>query len=373
MRSQTLSRYSFSLVSVSTLCALSACSSIKLPEGKIDYKAGTDVVASLEVPPDLSSPEYDQTYAVPANGKVSATRLALQRTSATTVSGNHVRVLPKADEIQLMREGNARWLEIKKPADALWPKLREFWRSVGVSLKRDEPTVGIMETEWAENRAEIPKGFIHKTLSKITPGAYDAGSRDRFRLRVERASDSATRVFVTHNRAEEVVLESTVKWEHRPADPELEAEMMNRLVAYLSGHDKPSAETMVEASNKQLRTELGTQEGRAVLFVHDVFARIWLRTGVMLERSGMAIDDQNRSQGIYYVTYRGYDKGDKKGWLSNFFNSGKNELKIDLPYQVHLADSADKTVITFTDEDGDPLPNNAAKLALERLEREFLR
>lgn len=73
-------------------------------------------------------------------------------------------VLPPQTGITLEQDGNQRWLRIAAPADQVWPKVREFWTSNGFALKRDDPTIGIMETDWVENRADIPQDGVRAIL-----------------------------------------------------------------------------------------------------------------------------------------------------------------------------------------------------------------
>jgi len=50
-----------------------------------------------------------------------------------------------------------RWLVIKETPEQLWPQLLEFWHNSGFTVETESPQTGIMETNWAENRAKIPQ------------------------------------------------------------------------------------------------------------------------------------------------------------------------------------------------------------------------
>ena len=203
---------------LSSVLVLSACSSLDFDVGdRIDYK-NSKTINALEVPPDLKAPDYDPTYSTIPSGAVSASALA--KGNAQT---GRMTVLPISGGVQMMSSGNVRWLQVAAPAEAVWPKLQDFWRTIGVAIKRDEPRVGIMETEWAENRAEIPMDGVRQLLSKAFEGMFDAGSRDRFTIRLERPSAQVTNVYLSHERAEEQVTGTGTKWEYKPAKPELEA------------------------------------------------------------------------------------------------------------------------------------------------------
>ena len=43
-----------------------------------------------------------------------------------------------------------------------------------------------METDWAENRANLPQTGLRKLIGKALDSVYDTGMRDMFRTRVEK-------------------------------------------------------------------------------------------------------------------------------------------------------------------------------------------
>lgn len=359
---------------ISSVLVLSACSSLDFNvSDNIDYKDSRSI-NSLEVPPDLSAPNYDSTYAAIPGGSVSATALASGK-----AQGDARAVLPTNAGIQLQRDGNVRWLQVAAPAEVVWPKLQEFWRVMGVSVKRDEPRVGIMETDWAENRAEIPMDGIRKALgkAKMFEKMFDAGSRDRFKLRLERPAAQVTNIFLSHERAEDKATGTGVRWEYAPSRPELEAEMLNRLMIFLQGGDpSQAANTPVPESRLTSVPVAMTQleGGHPALVVGGGANDVWIRTGIMLQRVGMSIEDQQRAQGIYVATYQGVSDGkEKQGFFSRIFKSDRDMLKIGSRYQIQISDAGNRSIITVGDSDGSPLNPGVAKNLLERLKAEFER
>lgn len=356
---------------ISSVLVLSACGSLDFDVGdRINYKNSSSI-NTLEVPPDLSAPNYDPTYAMIPGGAVSAAALA----SGKAKSDDRT-VLPTNAGIQLQRDGNVRWLQVAAPAEAVWPKLQEFWRVMGVAIKRDEPRVGIMETEWAENKAEIPLDGIRKLLGKAFEGMYDAGSRDRYKLRLERSSAQATSIYVSHERTEEFVSGTGTKWQYAPSRPELEAEILNRLMVFLQGGDPAkSAAPVPESSLTSVSVAMTQLEGgHPALVVGGGANDVWIRTGVMLQRVGMSIEDQQRGQGVYVASYQGAPDGkEQQSFFSRVFKSDRDMLKIGSRYQIQIADAGNRSVITVGDADGSPLKPGIAKDLLERLKAEFER
>ena len=361
-----------SVLVMSSVLVLSACSSVDFSVAdRIDYKNSKSINA-LEVPPDLNSPDYDPTYASIPGGAVSANALA----RGEVQTGREL-VLPSNGAVQLKSSGNVRWLQVAAPADAVWPRLEDFWRTMGVEIKRDEPRVGIMETEWAENRAEIPLDGVRKLLGKAFEGMFDAGSRDRFTVRLERPEARLTNVYISHERAEEQVTGTGTKWQYKPSRPELEAEMLSRLMIFLQGGD-PNAQTnakaaVAESSLTSVPVAMSQLDGgQPALVVGGNANDVWIRTGVMLGRMGMSLEGQQREQGVYQVVYKGNDD-DKQGFFSRMFTSERDLMKVGGHYQIQISDSGNRSLITAGDESGAPLKPATAKAILERLQVEFQR
>ena len=238
-------------IPVAALTALAACSTnldSVLPDRRPDYRQST-LSQPLEIPPDLTSSTIDDTLVVPELNPAGSAKLSAyssERGGPQPQVKKAEAVLPLQAGITLEQAGNQRWLVVSAPPDQVWPKVREFWTRNGFALKRDDPTIGIMETDWLENRADIPQDGIRAVLKKYLDVLYSAPTRDRFRVRLERAAGgNATDVYLTHSGVEEVAVggasasaSNTYIWQRRPSDPELEAEMLNRLMVYLGASEK---------------------------------------------------------------------------------------------------------------------------------------
>src|SRR6185369_154093 len=127
----------------------------------------------------------------------------------------------------------------KTSPDKVWPVVREFWIEKGFTIQRENPEAGIMETDWAEDRAKIPQDLLRRTIGRVFDGLYSTPTRDKFRTRLEKNADGSTEVYVSHRGMEEVYTSSADErtiWQPRPANPELEAEFL-QLLALKFGYD----------------------------------------------------------------------------------------------------------------------------------------
>ncbi|MBH1978325.1 MULTISPECIES: outer membrane protein assembly factor BamC [unclassified Simplicispira] len=329
--------------------ALSACSVL---EGeKIDYKSASKG-SSLEVPPDLTQLSRETRYAVPG-GVVSAN--ALQAGQATQPSGPQT-ALAQMGDVRIERNGDQRWLVINRPADKLWEPVREFWLENGFTLALDQSKLGIMETDWAENRAKIPQDIIRSTLGKVLDSLYSTGERDKFRTRMERAADGSTEIYVSHRGMVEVfnsaTKDSTV-WQPRAADPELETEFLRRMMVKLGVSKEQAAAVATASAQRPPAARVATVGDVPVVQIDEGFDRAWRRVGLALDRTGFTVEDRDRSQGVYFVRYVA-PKDDKKekGFLGKLFSSEKTVPP--LKYRIVVRSQGEATTVSVLNAAGAP-------------------
>lgn len=329
--------------------ALSACSVL---EGeKIDYKSASKG-SSLEVPPDLKQLSRDTRYAVPG-GVVSAN--ALQAGQAAQPSGTEAAPTGLGD-VRIERNGNQRWLVVGRPADKLWEPVREFWLENGFTLATDQANIGIMETDWAENRAKIPQDFIRSTLGKVLDSLYSTGERDKFRTRMERNAAGGTEIYVSHRGMIEVFnsssKDSTV-WQPRPADPELETEFLRRMMVKLGVSQEQAKAVAAASAQRPPAARVANVNSVPVVQIDEGFDRAWRRVGLALDRTGFTVEDRDRSQGLYFVRYV-EPKGDKKepGFLGKLFSSDK--AVPPLKYRIVVRSQGEATTVSVLNAAGAP-------------------
>lgn len=281
--------------------ALSACS--VLESDKIDYKSASKG-ATLEVPPDLTQLSRDTRYSVPG-GTVSAA--AYEAGAAQQSRSSASSAAPKAiGDVRIERDGNQRWLVVGRSADQLWEPVRDFWLDNGFIYTLENRDLGLLETDWAENRAKLPQDIIRSTIGKVFDSLYSTGERDRFRTRIERRADGGTEIYVSHRGMVEVYTntqkDQTV-WQPRAADPELETEFLRRLMVKLGVSEEQSRAAAAAPVPAAPAASIGQVDGVPVVQIAEPFDRAWRRVGVALDRTGFTVEDRDRSQGVYFVRY----------------------------------------------------------------------
>lgn len=232
---------------VSAIAALTGCNAlgVNFSDEKVQYETSTSR-APLEVPPDLNTVTNNDRFAVPARPQIVSANAeaAKARMDAEARGEAPTQVLPQTEFAKVVRDGQFRYVHVTVSPDKVWPLLQDFWASVGLAVKSQDARTGIIQTEWAENKANLPKDIIRATIGKVLDVVYDTGTRDQYRARMERADDGTTNIFITHRQMVEVLKgpqeESTI-WQPGPNDPELEAVMLTRLAQMLETELNPAA------------------------------------------------------------------------------------------------------------------------------------
>ena len=302
---------------------LGGCSSLGISTDKVDYRS-VQAQRPLELPPDLAPLPGNDRFTVPGVTTASATQQAT--VARPQAAGSAAVVAPGNTVAQIERAGNQRWLAVNVPPEQAYAVVREFWPSVGLQLERDDPALGIVETVWAENRANLPQDIIRRTLGRVFDSVYSTGEQDKFRTRIERTAKNTSEIFISHRGMIEVYTSTAkdqTRWQPRPADSELEAEMMQRLMlrfapaaatttastpaaapAATAAGAKPASTAAVTAAGAQLVRMVPGADGRlARLEVDEPFDRAWRRVGLGLDRGGFTVEDRDRTNGVYFVRY----------------------------------------------------------------------
>lgn len=310
----------FSTIAIVTFAACSTPGSTDQVESKsFDYKAPPVKVPSLEVPPDLTSSSGDDRFGIP--GEVDAgTRYSDFSKGGANRKANSV--LPPVKNVHLESKDNQRWLVVNDTAENVWPVVKAFWQENGLAIKIENPQAGIIETDWAENRAKVPMDAVRKILGRVMDGLFSSGERDQYHTRLQRSKDgNSTEIYITHYGMQEVVEKDQTgyRWLTRPSDPELEATMLQLLMSKLGGGSgvldsslKVEVAPLADGVAAPKLNKLA--DGNQSILLSESFDKSWRKVGLALEQSGLALADKDRSKGIYFLSAGKDDSKNKLGY-----------------------------------------------------------
>ncbi|SMN16562.1 Outer membrane protein NlpB, lipoprotein component of the protein assembly complex (forms a complex with YaeT, YfiO, and YfgL); Lipoprotein-34 precursor [uncultured Candidatus Thioglobus sp.] len=310
-------------------------------------------VTSLKIPPDLTKPNSQNAFKLSEyvsnieEDTISFSKNELANKKATSVLGGFTNV-------EIKRSGQIRWLVVDKKVDSVWDLARSFFKSHGFAIKKSDKKIGVMETDFLENRPEIPDqsiGLIRSMLKKVVSAKYALPIVDKYRIRIEPINDgNKTEIHFTLNSMEEVITragdedENTV-WQVRPKDDSLETEMLYRFMVYLGGNHAIVRE-QITATIKQKKSSVEIVKGiggytklKFSLGQYDT----WESISWALDQLGIDVEDKDVKEGSFYVNVA---QNKDKGVFSRIF--GDDAIRGS--YQIIVKQiSSNVTEVTFND------------------------
>ncbi len=339
------------LVIVGTVCtALTACSVIQ--GEKIDYKSARPI-SSLDVPPDLTRLSSDSRYQVPKSGSASALDYGTKSASTTAPASATKTAINALKDVRIESDGALRWLVTDRSPESVWTDLQTFWEDSGFALSVNQPTIGVMETDWAENRAKLPMDFVRSALGRLVESLYSTGELDKFRTRVERNSKGETEIYISHRGMIEVYSSNENKsttWQPRPSDPALESEFLRRVMLKL-GAPEAAAKAAVAGSEKRINYATAVDGG---LRINDPVDRAWRRVGLALDRTGFTVVNRDSAKSTYQVRYVREENPnvEQAGFFAKLFSfkSAAAKQPIDMSIAI-TADGAKSATLRIQSQD----------------------
>lgn len=378
-----VSRFILMVAAASLLAACTTSESL-IPDRRPDYR-GARVTSTLELPPDLSAAPAEDTFAIPGLASDTATASlavygSVEQPQAGRGRGTQ-QVLIEPEGMRIRSVANQRWLEVESPPEVIWPRLQNFWIENGIGITRQDARIGIIETEWAENRADIPEGPIRAIIGRVMDFAYSAPTRDKFRMRLERVEDG-TAVYITHYGMEEIIYgvdgEHT-QWQSRPSDPALEAEMLRRLMVNLGSTDQRAVAQLAAADGPAAAVTVTRErapDGAPRLVIEREYDVAWRLVGLALDGGRFVVEEQDRSRGLYQVEFRdhaaeGSAARSERGLFSRLaFWRGSDPADLEgTRHRVRLAGQPGRTVVVVQDADEQPESLQVATAILDEIER----
>ncbi len=278
---------------------LAACGG---PSADLEY-LDSRAKPNLEIPPDLTLVKVDSGFELPAIFSADGTH-----------SGNKIPVLASVESIKLKGHSDFYWLSIDEPAENLYQLVKQFWASEGFTLAMDEPVIGIMKTSWVFNKEGVKdKSFF----AKLFTGDETSQIQDQFKTRIARDDGTATsQIYISHrgtqkplrlsspsDRYDRVNLtdyRSGDEWNIRVSEPELEVEMLSRLMLYLGLRqlevDQQLAKIKLFSPRASIHNDYDDDE--TYILVKDEFTRTWYRTLHQLERLNFEIISADTKKGL---------------------------------------------------------------------------
>lgn len=298
------------LLFLSLCCLISSCGTVgRLPGmGKVVGEEGyfrdqkgdyleAETIPRTKIPAGMDNYILDDLLVVP-NARSENVQAFLEVPRPRSMSGNPDRGVV----IQRMNERS--WIIVDASASQVWPRIRDYWRSSEIGLSYEDPTSGVLETEWFV----MSNNVLTREKMRITvePGFQDNSSEIKL---LHLSAPQATPIGLVEDR-----------WPEKSADPELEYELLTALSGYLADVSGLYQATSVSFLAGSISTEgkasiIPGSNGDNILRLDADYDRSWAAVGRALSRAGISIMSEDRSVGTYDVSYSIDRDEDEKGFF----------------------------------------------------------
>jgi len=284
---------------------------------KINYYSNKSVTP-LEIPPDLTSPNYQKSFRL---SEYTDRKINESIVNFTNKALPQEAILESNNNIEVKKSGNIRWLQVKKSPDEVWNLVKQFFKEEGFIIKKSNKKIGIMETDYLENKPEIPAqsvGLIRSMLQKALKARYSLPIIDKYRVRVEPEDGTkSTNVFLSISSMQEVITNSgredeNTTWQPREKDVALEVEMLYKLMLFFGGDKVISREKILQAKEESsIEIDLKTSfNGYSILVFNSNFLDAWDSFSWALDQLDIDIEDKDiLEKSIYINSARTSDLG----------------------------------------------------------------
>ena len=321
------------LIALISLC-IASCSKVADPIKKIglgsravNYETNANV-DSLVIPPDLTAPSSQGSF-------------------TKVIEVDNSNVLKRVQNVEVKRDKYRRWLLVDLPPNEVWTLSKEFFRSYGFTIEKENQKIGVLETDYLEIETNVPDkslGAIRASLSKILKTQYGLPIADKYRIRIEpTANPMETEVYLTLSSIGEVVNGAMRVWQPREKDVELETEMLLQLMIFL-GSERADSIAKIQSNLEEKKANLSvvlSETGYASLVFPFDKNESWELLGWALDELSIDIDDRDQLEGSYFINVT-----TNKGLFSKLLPTASNNKT----YQLILKeDTSSQTKVIFVD------------------------
>jgi outer membrane protein assembly factor BamC len=328
-------------------------SRVEISNVKINYYSDKSVT-SLEVPPDLTKPTYENSFRLSEYvSDIDSNTVNL--TNKDKLEEQKQKILSMSSDIKVKKSGTRRWLVVDKNPDLIWDLSRQFLKEKGFVIKKSNKKIGVMETDYLENkRPDIPAksmGWIRSMLqSTIDNVNYTLPSVDSYKIRVEPLdSVNMSEVHLSISSMAEVITgtgnDETTLWQSKERNIALENEMLYELMLYLGGDSATARERIINAKEDDKISVNLTDgiNGFAKLQFELNLIDTWDNMSWALSDLNVNLEDKDLKEKTFYIQVA---RTSDKGIMSKIFG----EDAIFSPYQLQLKElSSNLTEVYFND------------------------
>ncbi len=363
----------FRLLLPVVIVTLSGCGWLVGDEGYFrdrgdDYRNARSI-PPMQVPEDSKSEAVSQLYVIPVERTDALLDSEFEVPRPQPIQGN-----PEDKVVRIQKLGEQQWILLDEAPAESWPRVRNFLISNQIGIEREDAGSGQMESGWLSFKSDTTR-------------------REKYRFRVEQGVQrNSSEIYVQQMGYKKEPGEdaSTPAWPAASMDAERENWMIKELANYLASTSGESSVSLLAQGISTVNKVYLVRDasGQPVIDLRLSFDRAWASLGRALERAHHALNDLDRSTGVYFVKYEprkpkpeegeeGAEPGvgpgaepeeEKEGFLSRMMPWGGDDEDenpaIGHSYRVEMRAVDEGVVIGVRRDDGEDFYEGEAEFVL---------
>ncbi|RYZ78466.1 MAG: outer membrane protein assembly factor BamC, partial [Moraxellaceae bacterium] len=223
------------------------------------------------------------------------------------------------DNVKIQRVGENSWILVNAAPGELWPRVRNFMNTNGLTVARADLKQGVIETGWLQFKTDL-------------------NSHDKYRLQIDQGVQPETsEIHVTH-----VNVPSAVKptdepvWPLKSANAEREKWLLDELAATLASDTTEGGTSLLAqgiGSNSSAKATLGMLRNEPVMTLKLDKVRAMATVAYAVKHDGYQLFESDAGKGLFYVYYKNVEDA-KPGWFKRFFRIGLKPKAAKTPYSI---------------------------------------
>lgn len=331
------------------LTFFSACSSLPaldevVKDNSQKYQKA-ETLPPLDIPPDLSTSRINDEFAEKDDGA----NYSDYAESANDPLAAKYNVAPSTKPA-LTGEGGSRHLIVYGQSAVLWQRMLGFWAENGMDVKRQDETIGLMDTvadaEGYAYRTRVEAGDLPNTLEMYVGAANFDSNEQKNEEKLRQLADY-------------------MGVQHKADRQQVAGQQQQQQVSHTQALTSINAVIIDEASDHQ------------ALKVDRDLDTMWRSVGRIVDSKYFIVQDRERDRGVYFVQYLDpflvAKQGDESMLSKLAFWRGEQDRVPDMFFYIKLLEDVDETKIIILDIDQVRTSVPSAKRLLRLIQEQLAR
>lgn len=344
------------VVFLPVLISLVSCSLLTAGFGRRVAEADdyviTKTTSTLVVPDDLQHVRVSDTWQLPPIEEYPSAKVYDHK--APRPSALYGETDP--DVIRIQKLGDRQWMVLQQTPDVVWPMVKQFLDSEGVSVTAEDSEQGLIVTETLGLSSDHDSG-LRGTLWRAKEKSKAIFGEDWLVWRVEQGlRRRSAEVHVRHVLSSDDEAQPQIEWPSESFLVDVERDALDAFTQFTaSGKVERAASILGQSLITQTKSEIVRDaEGQPSLRLRIDFERAWATVGRALDKAEIEVAEKKRDNGVYQIVINERALSDRRDrFLERLISAGKSSDRLTL--LLEIVGDGDVHEVTVSTVDGGPL------------------